>query len=200
MPRDEGFYPLFNQAVDNAAACAGILRELVSRPADAADLVDKLRDAEHRGDDLVKQVHNRLDTAVVTPFDREDIFTLIEHIDNTVDELRSAGEFLTLHNIVEPLPGVNELAEVLCRTADATARLVAKLPRLRDLKPDLQEIDQLETEGDGVYRATIAELFGGEFKAFFVLRWKDVVESMEDALNSMEKTANTVNSIAVKHA
>jgi predicted phosphate transport protein (TIGR00153 family) len=200
MPRDEGFYPLFNQAADNTVACAGILRELVSRPADAGSLIDKLRDAEHRGDDLVKQVHARLDVAIVTPFDREDIFALIEQIDTTVDDLRSAGEFVSLHNVDKPLPGVNELAEVIYQAADASVRLIAKLPRLRDLKPELQEIDQLETEGDAVYRRTMADLFSGEFKAFFVLRWKDIVESMEDALNSLEKTGNIVNSIAVKHA
>jgi uncharacterized protein len=200
MPRDEGFYPLFNQAADNAVACAGILRELVSRPADATTLIDKLRDAEHRGDDLVKQVHARLDVAVVTPFDREDIFALIEQIDTTVDDLRSAGEYIALHNIEAPLAGVNDLAEVVCRAAEASVRLIAKLPRLRDLKPELEEIDNLETEGDTLYRRTMADLFGGEFKAFFVLRWKDILESMEDALNSLEKTANIVKSIAVKHA
>jgi hypothetical protein len=200
MPRDEGFYPLFNRAADNAAEGASILRDLVSRPADAAALIDKLREAEHRGDELVKEVHSRLDTAIVTPFDREDILALIEQIDTTVDEMRSAGEFVTLHNIEQPLSGVNELAELLGRAAETAVALIAKLPRLRDLTPSLEEIDRLETEGDAVYRRTMAELFSGEFKAFFVLRWKDILESMEDALNSLEKTGNIVKSIAVKHA
>lgn len=200
MPRDEGFYPLFNAAAENAAASAGILRDLLSRPADASTLIDKLRDAEHRGDELEKEVRTRLDVVIVTPFDREDILALIEQIDTTVDEIRSAGEFVALHNIREPLAGVSQLAEILGHAAEAAVRLVAKLPRLRDLHDDLEAIDRLEAEGDSVYRSTMAELFGGEYKAFFVLRWKDIVESMEQALNSLEKMGNIVNSIAVKHA
>lgn len=200
MPRDEGFYPLFNAAAENAAACAGILRDLVSRPADAPTLIDKLRDAEHRGDELEKEVRTRLDTVVVTPFDREDILALVDQIDTTVDEMRSAGEFIALHNIREPLPGVSQLADILGHAAEAAVQLVAKLPRLRDMNAELEQIDALEAEGDDVYRSTMAELFGGEYKAFFVLRWKDIVESMERALNSLEKMGNIVNSIAVKHA
>jgi len=199
-PRDEGFYPLFNRAADNAAECAGILRDLVSRPVDASALIDKLRASEHRGDELVKQVHGRLDAAIVTPFDREDILALIQQIDTTVDEMRSAGEFVALHNIEAPLNGVNELAELLSRATETAVELIARLPRLRDLTPPLEEIQRLETEGDAIYRRTMAELFSGEFKAFFVLRWKDILESMEDALNSLEKTGNIVKSIAVKHA
>jgi uncharacterized protein len=200
MPRDEGFYPLFNQAAENAVACASVLRELASRPADAASLVDKIVESERRGDELVKSVQARLDTSIVTPFDREDILALSEEIDRAVDEMRAAGEFIALHRIQEPLPGVNDMADVLVRTAEATSRLMVKLPRLRDLRPELQEIDQLETEGDGLYRRIIAGLFSGEFKAFTVLRWKDIVESLENALNSFEKTSDIVASIAVKHA
>ncbi len=128
MPRDEGFYPLFRQAADNAVACAQVLRDLATRPADAADLVDKLIEGEHRGDDLVKAMKQRLDTSIVTPFDREDILALTEGIDHAVDEIRAAGEFIHLHHITEPLEGVSEMADILHDTAEAMDRLMAKLP------------------------------------------------------------------------
>ena len=200
MPRDEGFYPLFRQAAENAVACSQVLRDLATRPADAADLVDKLIEGEHRGDDLVKAMKQRLDTSIVTPFDREDILALTEGIDNAVDEIRAAGEFIHLHHITEPLEGVSEMADILHDTAEAMVRLMEKLPKLRDLQHELDEIDQLESRGDDVYRRTMAHLFSGEFKAFTVLRWKDIVESMESALNSFEKASDIVASIAVKHA
>ncbi len=200
MPRDEGFYPLFRQAAENSVACSQVLRDLATRPADAADLVDKLIEGEHRGDDLVKAMKQRLDTSIVTPFDREDILALTEGIDNAVDEIRASGEFIHLHHITEPLEGVSEMADILHDTAEAMVRLMEKLPKLRDLQHELDKIDQLESRGDDVYRRTMAHLFSGEFKAFTVLRWKDIVESMESALNSFEKASDIVASIAVKHA
>jgi len=200
MPRDEGFYPLFRQAAENSVACSQVLRDLATRPADAADLVDKLIEGEHRGDDLVKAMKQRLDTSIVTPFDREDILALTEGIDHAVDEIRAAGEFIHLHHITEPLEGVSEMADILHDTAEAMVRLMEKLLKLRDLQHELDKIDQLESRGDDVYRRTMAHLFSGEFKAFTVLRWKDIVESMESALNSFEKASDIVASIAVKHA
>ena len=200
MPRDQGFYPLFTEAADNAVGAAAVLRELAARPADSEPLVEKLVEAEHRGDELVRAVHERLDTSIVTPFDREDILALIEEIDRAVDDMRAAGEFIHLHHISEPLDGVSEMADILHDTAEAMVRLMEKLPKLRDLQSELDEIDQLESRGDDVYRRTMAHLFSGEFKAFTVLRWKDIVESMESALNSFEKASDIVASIAVKHA
>jgi predicted phosphate transport protein (TIGR00153 family) len=200
MPRDEGFYPLFRQAAENAVASSQVLRDLCSRPADAGSLVEKLIESEHHGDDIVNAMKQRLDTSIVTPFDREDILALIEGLDQAVDEIRAAGEFIHLHHISEPLEGVIDMAEVLHDTAEAMVRLMGKLPKLRDLRAELDEIDQLESKGDEIYRRTMAQLFSGEFKAFTVLRWKDIVESMEHALNSFEKASDIVASIAVKHA
>ena len=200
MPRDEGFYPLFKEAADNAVGCATVLRELAARPADSGPLVEKLVESEHRGDELVRAVHDRLDTSIVTPFDREDILALIEEIDRAVDDMRAAGEFIHLHHIEEPIDSVTEIAEVVHDTAEAASRLMVKLPKMRDLRPELAEIDQLETRGDDLYRRTLARLFSGEFKAFTVLRWKDVVEAFESALNSFEKMSDIVASIAAKHS
>ncbi|HET9601561.1 MAG TPA: DUF47 family protein [Acidimicrobiales bacterium] len=200
MPRDEGFYPLFKQAADNAVACSAVLRDLAARPEDASVLVGKLIEAEHRGNEIVKAMQARLDTAIVTPFDREDILALISGLDSAVDDLRNAGEFIDLHRIVEPLPEATEIADVVHLMAETTVRLMVKLPKLRDLREELDEIDQLESHGDDLYRRAIAHLFSGEFKAFTVLRWKDVVESMESALNSFERASDIVASIAVKHS
>ena len=147
----------------------------------------------------MKLLKQRLDTSIVTPFDREDILALTEGIDHAVDEIRAAGEFIHLHHITEPLD-VIEMAEILHETAEAMVRLMEKLPKLRDLQQELDVVDELESKGDDVYRRTMAHLFSGEFKAFTVLRWKDIVEAMESALNSFEKASDIVASIAVKHA
>ena len=98
------------------------------------------------------------------------------------------------------VPVVTEIAEVVHDTAEAASRLMVKLPKMRDLRPELAEIDQLESRGDDLYRRTLARLFSGEFKAFTVLRWKDVVEAFESALNSFEKMSDIVASISAKHS
>ena len=135
MPRDEGFYPLFRQAAENSVACSEVLRDLATRPADAADLVDKLIEGEHRGDDLVKAMKQRLDTSIVTPFDREDILALTEGIDHAVDEIRAAGEFIHLHHITEPLQGVSEMADILHDTAEAATTRTAEGTRHHSCTP-----------------------------------------------------------------
>ena len=141
--RDEGFYTLFKQAADNAVACSAVLRDLAAPPEDASLLVGKLIEAEHRGNEIVKAMQARLDTAIVTPFDREDILALISGLDSAVDDLRNAGEFIDLHRIAEPLPEATEISDVVHQMAETTVRLMVKLPKLRDLREELDEIDQL---------------------------------------------------------
>ena len=117
MPRDEGFYPLFNEAADNAVGCATLLRELAARPADAGPLVEKLVESEHRGDELVRAIHPARHR-IVTPFDREDIHALTEQLDRAVDDMRAAGDLVQLHHVVEPIDSVPEIAEVVHDTAE----------------------------------------------------------------------------------
>ena len=133
-------------------ACSQVLRDLGHAPADAGSLVEKLIECAPARSKLLKQ---RLDTSIVTPFDREDILALTEGIDHAVDEIRAAGEFIHLHHITEPLD-VIEMAEILHETAEAMVRLMEKLPKLRDLQQELDVVDELESKGDDVYRRTMA--------------------------------------------
>lgn len=200
IPRDEGFFILFNQAAENAAALAVVVQEVLGRLPDVEALADKAVELEHQGDQLARQISHRLDTAVVTPFDREDIHALSESLDTAVDNMRAAVDQLRLHNIVEPVAEVGEFGDLLVKAGEATVAAMAKLPRLRDLQGHLDEIDELETRGDSLYRETTALLFSGAYKALTVLKWKDVVESLEEALDAFEHTADVITSIALKHS
>lgn len=200
IPRDEGFFILFNQAAENAAALAVVVHEVLGRLPDVEALADKAVELEHRGDQLGREIRHRLDTAVVTPFDREDIHALSESLDTAVDNMRAAVDQLRLHNIVEPIQEVTEFGDLLVKAGEATVAAMAKLSRLRDLQGHLDEIDDLETRGDQLYRDTTALLFSGAYKALTVLKWKDVVESLEEALDAFEHTADVITSIALKHS
>jgi predicted phosphate transport protein (TIGR00153 family) len=210
VPRDDGFYPLFNEAAENVAECARRLRELldlfsedggsVSGNRDLEKLVNLVTDCEQRGDELTRTILRRLNSSFVTPFDREDIHALAEELDDVVDEMQAAAELLVLHRVEKPLPEARDLVDILVKAAEANVALVAKLPRLRDVEGELEAIGRLETEADHIYRRSVAHLFSGDFKAFAVLKWKDIVEAIEASVNAIENISDIVESIVLKHA
>jgi uncharacterized protein len=204
IPRDESFYPLFNEAAENVAECARRLRDLLDDfPSEEAAVNDKVAlvvAAERNGDEITRKILRQLNSSFVTPFDREDIHALTEELDDVVDEMQAAADLLVLHNVEKALPEVKELSDILVDAAETTVILIKKLPRLHGLEPELEAIDRLESAGDRAYRRCVAHLFSGEYKAFSVLKWKDVVESIEGSVNAIENISDIVESIALKHA
>ena len=200
VPTDEGFFPLFNQAAENLAEGARRLRDLLDDYEDVRGKHARIDECERRGDQLTHAILRRLDASFVTPFDREDIHALTEKLDDVVDDIQAVSELLLLHDVEEPLAGVRDIVDVLVKAAEANVALIAKLPRLKGLEADLEAIDKLESEADRLYRQTVAHLFSGDFNAFDVLRWKDIVEAIEDAVNKVEGVSDIVEGIALKHS
>jgi uncharacterized protein len=200
FPRDEAFFPLFDQAAANLAESARMLRDLMEDFEDVHAKHKQINDCERRGDELTTAILRRLDASFVTPFDREDIHALTEQIDDVVDDIQAVSELLLLHDVDEPLDEVKELTEILVKAADANVILISKLAKLRGLETELELIDRLESEADRVYRRSVAHLFSGDFNAFDVLRWKDIVEAIEESVNGVEKVTDIVEGIALKHS
>lgn len=202
VPTDDAFFALFNDSAANVADCARRLRALLDDPADPA-LHEKVAVCEHKGDEMVRTILQRLNTTFVTPFDREDIHALTEELDDVVDDLLEVSHRLQITGITTVLPVLPELleqADLVVRCAAETEQLVGRLESMKGVQPHLDAIDKLESEGDAVYRRILARLFGGEFEALDVLRWKDVIEAMEAALNALENISDVVESIVLKHA
>jgi uncharacterized protein len=200
IPRDEGFFDLFSQAAVNIDKGAQIVADLLSELTDIPQRVEQLVEIEHQGDLLNRETLQRLDRAIITPFDREDIHALAESLDDVADRIRAVGELVQLHQVTECLESTVELSRLLARASAANVRMIGKLNRLRDLQPEFDEIDAAETEGDSVYRRGLAELYSGNYKAFAVLRWQDIVSELEEALDGFEDVSYLVATIAVKHA
>lgn len=199
IPRDEGFFELFAKVAANADEGAKALVELFADLDDIPARVDRVVAIERRGDELTREILRRLDKAIVTPFDREDIHALAERLDDVVDHMRAAADLVQLHNVDAPLASTVEQSRLLARASDANVRMIGKLNRLRNLQAELAEIDAIESEGDDIYRRGLARLYSGEFKAFAVLRWQDIVTELEQALDGFETVSDLVASIAVKH-
>jgi hypothetical protein len=199
VPTDDAFFGMFNDSAANVVECARRLRDVLSDPADPA-LHRLVAACEHHGDELVRTIIQRLNQSFVTPFDREDIHALAEELDDVVDDLLEVSHRMQDTGITTALPELREQADLVVQCAIETEKLVARLESMKGVQPHLDAIDRLESDGDAVLRRALARLFGGEFEALDVVRWKDVIETMEGALNSMEKISDVVESIVLKHA
>jgi predicted phosphate transport protein (TIGR00153 family) len=200
IPRSENFYDLFERAAANLAETAGMLLKLLMDYRDPEAAHAAIRQREHDGDEITHQIIRALNTTFVTPFDREDIHRLASLIDDILDGIEAVADLLVLHQIEQPLPEMRQQAEVLSRATDQTYEAMRNLRSLRGLDQYWVEINRLENEGDRIYRKTVARLFSGEYKAMDVLKWRDVIDETEGAIDQLEDVANMLEAIALKHA
>jgi predicted phosphate transport protein (TIGR00153 family) len=199
-PVDTTFYDLFARSAQHLVGGAALLAELLGDGSDREGISNRMRDAEHEADETTHDIIRRVNSTFVTPFDREDIYALASGLDDVMDHMEEAVDLVVLYDVKE-LPG--ELAhqvEVLQRAADLTAEAMPRLETMKGLDEYWIEINRLENSGDRSYRRILANLFGGGYEALDVLKLKDVVDSLEAAIDAFESVANTVEQIAVKES
>ena len=199
VPTDDHFFDLFNDSALNVSECSRRLADLVGDFTDTKSKHDRIVEAERAGDRLTQAILRRLNSSFVTPFDREDIHALAEELDDVADDMLAVSELLQLVPVSSMLPELGEQAGILVKMADEVVPLIEKLRDMKGVQPHLDAIDGLESEGDSIYRRTVARLFR-DYEAIEVLKWKDIVEAMEAAINTVEDIANVVESIVLKHA
>ena len=198
VPREESFFDLFEDMAKKVQQGAEELLDLLKNYTDLDRKAGRVLDIEHEGDEITHEVIRRLNTTFITPFDREDIHRLASSMDDVLDHIEAVAEYLQLHRIEEPLKQMIALAETLTQAARITAESMPKLRRMKDMEDYWIEINRLENEGDRYYRRTIAELFSGDYRAMDVLKWKDICEEIEQAIDRLEDVANTIESIVLK--
>jgi predicted phosphate transport protein (TIGR00153 family) len=200
IPREESFYDLFVQQGEVLVQGAQLLQEIVTNFDGVQEKAGRLHDIEHELDEVTHEVMRRLNTTFVTPFDREDIHELGSSMDEVMDHMDAAGDLLVLHKIEKPLPEMQAQADLLVRACQTTLEAMRTLPKFDELRDYWVEINRLENEADRVYRRGIADLFSGDFKAMDVLKWKDIIDELEAAMDEVEDVANTLEGIALKQA
>jgi uncharacterized protein len=200
IPSDEGFHDLFQAAGRNNQRASSLLNDVFNNYANRESYREQIRQAEHEGDEITHQIMRRINTTFVTPFDREDIYRLATNLDDVLDHIDAAADFVVLHDIQDPLPEFGRMTDVLVRAATSAAQALERLHNFKGLEEYWVEINRLENEGDQIYRKTVAHLFSGDFKGLEVLRHRDVVEEIEAAIDSLEDVANVIESIVLKHA
>jgi uncharacterized protein len=204
FPREESFFDLFEAAADNLAESARLLLDMVEDFVDPEMKAKRLNDAEHEGDRLTHAILSRLNSTFITPFDREDIYALASNLDDVVDSLEAAADMMVLHRVSEPIDAVIEQSRLVLKASVATAEGLKHLRKLEeeDLRSYWIRINELENEGDRLYRHARADLysFDAEHPARYLLMWKDIVDEIESALDELEHVAHTVESIVLKKA
>jgi uncharacterized protein len=199
-PVDTSFYDLFTQSARHLVTGAALLAEMLSETADREDVARRMRDAEHTADETTHELIRRVNSTFVTPFDREDIYALGSHLDDVMDSMDEVVDLILLYEVKVLPPELSTQVEVLQRCAELTAAAMPNLPSTRSLEEYWIEINRLENAGDRNHRRTLARLFSGEFETIEVLKLKDIVEALENAIDAFEKVANIVEQIAVKES
>lgn len=200
VPAKGSFFELFEAMADKVQQGADGLVDLLKNFEDVDRKTGRLLDIEHEGDEITHEIIRRLNTTFVTPFDREDIHLLASSLDDVLDNIEAAAEYLQLHKIVQPLPQMIVLAETLGEAATKTAESMPGLRKMKNLEEYWVEINRLENEGDRSYRRTIAALFSGDHKAMDVLKFKDIIEEIEQAIDHLEDVANVIETIVLKQS
>jgi predicted phosphate transport protein (TIGR00153 family) len=200
IPRERAFYDLLEQAADTVAAGAREFSGLVGSLGDSAGYHRRIRDLEHAGDDLTHRIVETLNVTFVTPFDRQDIHRLASNLDDVLDAIEAVSDLLVLHRVETPFPAIRQQADVLVRITQVVSTEVRHLRALSAIERDWANVNRLEREGDRIYRRATADLFSGEHPAIEVLKWKDILDQIEDAIDRCQSISNTIETIALKYA
>jgi predicted phosphate transport protein (TIGR00153 family) len=199
-PQRREFFDLFGQASSNAVDIARLLVELFAAfPENGSQLVDQIKDREHRGDELTHEVVTLLNRTFVTPFDRDDIYRLAGAVDDICDFIDESAGNLYSYGVTEVPRRAREQADVILRATIMLDEAMQRLEGFKDSSRQLIELRSLEDEGDRLLHESIAELFRSSTDPLTVIRWKDIHEGLEEAVDACENAADVLEAILVKN-
>jgi uncharacterized protein len=200
IPREERFFDLFVEDAANVLDGARQL-EAMLRSFDNADKAAKrIRETEHRGDEISHDISRRLESTFVTPFDREEIHALISGLDDILDLIEEVADTFVLYRIQSPTKTSVKQAALVVQACETIHQALGHLRGFRDMERYITEIHRIENEGDKLSRSAIAGLFDDGTKTIDVLKWKDVYALLEDTIDKCEDVADLIERIVVKHA
>ena len=198
-PQKREFFRLFSRASENAVEISQLLLRLLDDVPPNMDMLLGIKEFEHEGDRVTRGLVDLLNRTFVTPFDRDDIYNLASAIDDVCDHVDEAAGMIAYYGITEIRPRAREQAQVILRSAEKLNDAVNRLEGFKDANMQLHELRDLEDEGDVLKRDAIAELFASETDPLLVIRWKDIHEQLEEAVDAAENAADVLEAILVKN-
>ncbi|HYH84742.1 MAG TPA: DUF47 family protein [Pyrinomonadaceae bacterium] len=201
IPKEEQYFVLFRQMTSYIYDAASKLVEMLAdKGGDYREHLRQIKAIEHLCDELTHSISTKLNSSFITPFDREDIYMLSGSLDDIVDLIDDAARAMVMYNVRESTNYARQFADVIQRMAVQLHEVVSTLERPSSIAPRLVEIHRLENEGDDLYHEALGELFQGTPDPLHVIKWKEIYEKLEAAVDRCEHTAHIIESVIIKHA
>ncbi len=203
MPKGNIFFDLFEESAKNMVKTAQMMQEMVDNWDNLEERAAQIDELEHIGDTTTHKIIELLHRTFVTPFDREDMATLAQSLDDIVDLIHASAVAMHIYKVDVQMQGVKELAYIIVSASKEVEVAIRQLRNHSKLKQVLEhciEINRLENSGDKVFRTAMAELFENCENTADIIKWREILEHMEGATDKCEDVANVLEGIALKHA
>jgi predicted phosphate transport protein (TIGR00153 family) len=198
-PKDREFFDLFEEAASNTVRASDLLDQMLRSWPDSPELAREILICEQDGDRITHDIIKRLNNTFVTPIEREDILELTSSLDDIVDFTEEVADYMGLYKIEAPMEQAHRLAHILLQACRQIAEAMPRMRDFRDISHYTVEVNRLENDGDRVVREAIASLFDTGIDPMVVIRWKDIFERLEDAIDATEHVANVLEAIVIKN-
>ena len=200
IPKEERFFDDFVAMAEQIRVGAGLLQEMVAPDQPIWDKADEIKEVEHKCDFLTHEIIQRLHRTFVTPLDREDIHTLARSLDDVMDAIDASATIVRLYRIDSVRPGARELSRIIVDSADQVVYAMKALEKRTGVAERAVEINRLENEADRAHQAAVQSLFEEERDAIIIMKWKEILDFLEQATDRCEDVANVLEGVVVKHA
>ena len=200
IPREERFFDDFVALAEQIQRGAGLLLEMLAPDQPLWDKADEIKEVEHKCDFLTHQVIQRLHRTFVTPLDREDIHSLARSLDDVMDAIDASAAIIRLYHITTVRPDARELGRIIVASTEQVVKAMKALERRTGVAEPAVEINRLENEADRAHQNAVRALFDEERDPIVIMKWKEILDFLEDATDRCEDVANVLEGVVVKHA
>jgi predicted phosphate transport protein (TIGR00153 family) len=200
LPKSEDFYGAFIALAAQLRVGSGLLEDMLDRDPAVWDKAEEIKEMEHKCDTLTHQIIQRLNTTFVTPIDREDIHALAKSLDDVMDMIDASARLIRLYKIGTVRYGARELAHVVSVSIDQVRLALEALEKRTGVAQRAVEINRLENEADRIHEEAVRRLFDEERDPIMIMKWKEILDFLEDATDRCEDVANLLEGVVVKNA
>ena len=200
IPKEERFYDDFVALAEEIRHGAASLEEMLAPAQPLWDKADEIKEIEHKCDFLTHEIIQRLHRTFVTPLDREDIFALARSLDDVMDAIDATAAIVRLYQISLVRQDARDLARIIMASADQVVKAMKALERKKGVAEPAVEINRLENEADRAHQNAVRKLFEEEKDPVQIMKWKEILDFLEDATDRCEDVANVLEGVVVKHA
>jgi predicted phosphate transport protein (TIGR00153 family) len=199
VPKERDYFRMFSELAANLDAAAQLLVQFMDHYDEAKTIASRILEHEHVGDKIVHDIVKRLNKSFVTPIDREDIYDLVATMDEVLDNIEAAADSMMLYRVDAPTQHARGQARVIAEASALLHQIIDDLEKRTDLMERVIRVNSLENEGDRMFREAVAALFEDGMACTDIIKWKDVYELLESAIDECEHVANVIESIVLKH-